>query len=606
MNNILNIYMSKLKMSSWVSSLSVLGLGLSLGLTSCSDLFDVDSEHIIYADEDHLHNATDTIYSVTGILDKLQAIADRTVLLGEARGDLMDVTDVTSADLRDVAMFNIGDDNKYNCPRDYYAVINNCNYFIAEADTSLKDNRNQYLFKREYAVVKAIRAWTYLQLVTTYGKVPFVTEPILTKEAAEREYPQYGIQEVCNYFINEDHLMDLVDLSYPAYGDIKRIDSRLLFFPIYVVLGDMNLWAGNYLEAAKCYYNYLITRNGSNSSYPTGIHWTRWMDLNWTSVIAGLSLSDESYSSSGELITMIPGDSIQSEGNYSELRSIFNSSSDNSYEVSLVPSDGMIELSESQIYCQAYMASSEVQILYAPQDLTNNMSGDLRLWNYWTHSESAYMTNGTRINHYQKISKYTTGNVHVYRRMLVYLRLAEALNRAGYPLFAFKILQTGVDKNVVRREILPAYPNSADSANIAFFEFPTASNRFVVYDPTSSSSSNMLGIHSRGCGYTMYNEYYTMPYDTAIVAGADSAAQQIAYQVKAVEDLIMDEEALELAFEGYRYYDLLRVALRREKEEPDYLSKHIQNRRAGAGTDIQADLMNKQNWFLHWNGQIGY
>ena len=51
--------------------------------TSCEDFFDQESENIIYSDKDHLSNWSDTVYSVTGILGKLQVIADRTILLGE-------------------------------------------------------------------------------------------------------------------------------------------------------------------------------------------------------------------------------------------------------------------------------------------------------------------------------------------------------------------------------------------------------------------------------------------------------------------------------------------------------------------------------------------
>ena len=107
--------------------ISLYGMG---SLVSCSDVFDVESNYISETDYDHIKTASDTIYSVTGILNSLQAIADRTILLGEVRGDLMSVTDVTDADLRNVANFNITDNNKYNTPADYYAVINNCNYFI--------------------------------------------------------------------------------------------------------------------------------------------------------------------------------------------------------------------------------------------------------------------------------------------------------------------------------------------------------------------------------------------------------------------------------------------------------------------------------------------
>ena len=105
--------------------------------TSCSDFFDQESDHIIFADQDHLNNAVDTIYSVTGIMDRMQALADRTILLGELRGDLVTVTDYAPADVRQIANFEVDDNNAYNVPRAYYAVINNCNYFIAKADTAL-------------------------------------------------------------------------------------------------------------------------------------------------------------------------------------------------------------------------------------------------------------------------------------------------------------------------------------------------------------------------------------------------------------------------------------------------------------------------------------
>ena len=231
MKRFIKRHISKRRVSFYITLLTLL-----FTLNSCSDFFDQDSTYIVDAKKDHLNNATDTIYSLTGILNKVQAIADRTILLGEARGDLMTVTDVTPADLRAVANFTIGDDNMYNNPLDYYAIINNCNYFIAKADLELKNSRNQFIFKKEYAEVKAIRAWTYLQLVTTYGRVPFVTEPIMTKEESERSYPMYDIKQVCNYFINEDNLSALVDEELPEelpnYGPIKSLPSKNFLFPI--------------------------------------------------------------------------------------------------------------------------------------------------------------------------------------------------------------------------------------------------------------------------------------------------------------------------------------------------------------------------------------
>lgn len=582
--------------------------GLGGLLTSCSDFFEQDSTYIIDAEKDHLNNATDTIYSLTGILNKVQAIADRTILLGEARGDLMTVTDATPADLRAVANFTIGDDNMYNNPLDYYAIINNCNYFIAKADIELKNNRNQFIFKKEYAEVKAIRAWTYLQLVTTYGRVPFVTEPIMTKEESERSYPMYDIKQVCNYFINEDNLQDLVDDEMPDYGIIKSLPSKNFLFPVRLVLADLYLWAENYYEAAKYYHDFIINRNGRNGIYPTTENSVVWASTDWdsgtdswtTSTFA--SRTEESTAIDNELITMIPMDSIPSEGHYSQLRNIFNSTTQNDYKVSLVPSNKIINLSESQVYCY----NDQGNVTYPTTTKVKEMTGDLRLSRAWETEKSVSLSTGGTYD-YQYIYKYQTKHVHVYRRTLVYLRLAEALNRAGYPRYAFQILSSGVNTEVLQDSIIPHY--RADSLKIMEdFNFPgtrlsSISSAYVANSSPYRDGNfevNTIGIHSRGSGFTPANEYYQMPYNPNIT----DPAEQLAWQQDKVEEMIIDEEALEFAFEGYRFYDLLRVALRRN--DPAWLEKKIQGRNGSAPSGVSVDLKDQNNWFLRWKGRIGF
>ena len=590
-----------MKLKSIIAPSLILG-SLMFAVTSCGDFFDQDSEQVIYADKGHLGNATDTIYSVTGILDKLQNLSDRTILLGELRGDLMDINSTTSSDLRDIALFQIGDSNVYNSPRDYYAVINNCNYFIAKVDTALKNNRNEYIFMREYAAVKAFRAWTYLQLVINYGRVPFVTEPILSKEEADRDHATKDIREVCDYLIAD--IAPYADIETPNYGEIRNTDSKLFYFPIYILLGDLNLWAGHYKEAAVAYYKYLSTRNGAESAYPTSINCSRWYNIgsNWQAINDSWSIDmfmSENMSQNGELITMIPGDSIPSEGNYSELRNIFNSSSDNNYKVSAQPSQRIIEISAAQKYCDVSYPAKKV--VYAPEGLQYLRTGDLRLFSIWNSPATGltFMSDGKIITDYSSLIKYSSRNVHIYRRTMVYLRLAEALNRAGYPRFAFQILKRGLNNSVIEEHVLPYYPES--EAWIRQFDFP---NLKYVLLSDYDADENTMGIHSRGSGRTDVNEYYEMPDDTL----ETDPAVRLDYQIEKVEDLIMQEEALEFAFEGYRFYDLMRVALRRN--DPSYLADKVYQRKGAENVGvmraaIRCDLTDTRNWYLNWNDKIG-
>ena len=580
-----------MKRLSYIIMLVLLG-GMSSLFSSCGDFLDQESERVIDAGKDHLNNATDTLYSVIGIMNKMQALADRTILLGELRGDLVDVQNNTSADLRDIANFNVQSDNQYNSPRDYYAVINNCNYFLAKADTALKNNRNEYIFRKEYAAVKAFRAWTYLQLVLNYGKVPFVTEPILNKNDADKTYETKDIKDVCNYFIND--IAPYADVETPTYGTIRGTDSKLMYFPIYILLGDLNLWAGNYREAALNYYKYISTRNGRNSAYPIGISRVAWSqnDSKWMmrQDSWGSNFQTESNSALSELITIIPGDSIPAEGNYSQMRNYFNSSENNDYKVSIVTSKGLRELSKDQKYCHLNSAN---EVMYAPTNLTGDQNGDLRLSSVVSEREGSNMGLLNIDGLIASNSKYQTRNVHIYRRTMVYLRMAEALNRAGFPRFAFAILKTGVNNSVMEDDILPYYPE--DEAYLKQFDFPTA--QYKLRTKAGNSDENTIGIHSHGSGWSELNDYYVYP-----------EADNLEAEENAVEDLIMDEDALEFAFEGTRFYDLMRVALRRN--DPSYLANKVYARRGADNTAevkslISVDLNNTSNWYLDWNGQLG-
>lgn len=581
-------------------------MAASLLMVSCGDFFDHESEYVIDANGSHINSASDTIFSVIGILKCVQKLSDRTVLLGEARADLVDITEATGSDLRDVAMFNIGSDNAYNSPRDYYAVINNCNYFIANADTALRNNRNEKIFLKEYAAVKGIRAWTYLQVALNYGRVPFVTVPVLTKEDADKSYPFVGISELCEWLIRD--ISPLADVELPGYGMIGDLDSRAMFFPINVLLGDLNLWAGHYKEAALCYYNYISKRNGPNSSYPISVNGVRWINTKtWSSIFnIWTSSFGNSYSDNGELITLIPGDSLVSEPGYSNLRNLFNSTSANDWKVSLTPSQAMQDISKAQMYCHAERNNSGYSVIYAPKTLAK-YNGDMRLETAWTHIENGAVvgSTGERLDLYQEMVKAQSRNVRVYRRTLVYLRMAEALNRAGYPRFAFQILSNGVNNRVIEDSVIPHY--RADSLWLRRFNFPNTEYVINTVDGYNGiiSNTNTQGIHSRGSGFTPMNEYYRMPYNDLIT----DSLEQIKWQQDKVEDLIVDEGALEFAFEGMRFYDLMRVALRRD--DPAYLADRVYRRRGDASATalrglIRADLYNPRSWYLDWNNSIGF
>jgi hypothetical protein len=72
---------------------------------------------------------------------------------------------------------------------------------------------------------------------------------------------------------------------------------------------------------------------------------------------------------------------------------------------------------------------------------------------------------------------------------------------------------------------------------------------------------------------------------------------------RAMQDLLLEEAALELAFEGNRWPDLLRTALRRKAVDPNYLANKIAAKfeakgDMGTAGAVRARLANEANWYL--------
>ena len=541
---------------------------------SCSDMLETSSDLVEYEKDNTLNHATDSVYSVLGILNKMQLIADRSVLLGEARGDLMTTTESASADLKRLAAFERNGDNKYNAVSDYYAVINNCNYYIAHADTSMQ-RRGRRLFIQEYAVVKAYRAWTYLQLVTAYGRVPLVTEPLMTeKDAREAVNGNYtDIAGICNFFI--DDLTPLVGVELPNFGTINNFNSQLFFIPIRALIGDLCLWAGRYEEAAQWYHEFLTYQDDPHPMNTTRSYWSSATDMTYPT-------TGYSVTSTDEVMSFIPMEERVFDGVVSDLPNIFNSTRETNYYFQLQPSAAMRRLSADQVYCFENKTDVRRDTLYAPKDglMDDLLIGDLRLYSSYTLRASGGKDEYSEDNSdRQTIKKIWTDRVPTSRLTMIYLRYAEALNRLGLPQSAMVVLKYGVCP-----EYFSEYVDSTEQAK---------AGNLIAFDRLVFRQANARGIHSRGSGDSQANAYYVLPQPATELA---TRQDSVDYQIPLVEDMIIDEMALEGAFEGYRFYDLMRVALRRG--DPSYLANPISRRAGEVDESLRALLMDTKNWYL--------
>lgn len=522
--------------------------------SACDDLMEVDSKRLISDEEYGLKSSGDSIYSMFGVLSQLQKLADSYVLLGELRGDLMEVTPESDKDLRDIYHFDIREGNKYVDIKNYYAVINNCNYIMQKIDTNAID-KGMKLQLRHYAAVSSIRAWTYMQMALNFGKVKYYKNPILTVADAEKQYPEMTLDELSDILIPELELIKNVPL--PSLGFIDSYYSNYSYFPVRFVLGDLYLWKGQYEKAAQSYYELMfnqrviIEKNNTSS----------WVAVNNT-------ISSEAYLywlrtftfSSGEVLTTITCPTEY--GQDYHLDTLNNQNR-------IAPTAVALNNWDSQTY---YLNEA------------SNAQGDLRKYGSIWYREQTVAPNAG--NSYKSESGYRyyifkykmyDQNVIVYRSSLLYLRYAEALNRLNKPRLAFAVLKFGLNStNLFNERIAPVSEKGAPLISYVNFN----DNRFI----------NNVGIRMRGLG-NMQNDttFYRLP---KLPAMTDS----ILY----VEDLIQRELALETAFEGNRFHDLMRITLRRMvngESDESYLADIVSAKYANPN-EMKQKLMNSDNWYI--------
>ncbi len=444
-------------------------LVLGTATVSCEDMFTADNTLVTTE-----LAPQDTLYQMMGIIKRMQKLADRTVLLGEVRADLVDVDPLhASADIQELAANNVSATNVYNQPSDYYAVINSCNIYLAYVDSMRNSQGTRKYFEKEILAAKCFRAWCYLELLKIYGDVPYIRTPILNSDNAE-EIVASGKKEGMVTIVT-DMINDLAnfraaenDELRQSYGDrtFNNIRYSQMVIPVRAMLAELYLWRGSYtgnqtdyINAIRMYHDY-FTFPGEEIN--TGRAKANWPSRD--SERPSTSDYNSNFLAASQCAGVLPMETSQYYGTVSKLRGVFCSLDSNNYYPAVVASQRAKDISKAQDYCQFLVEGGGLPEIYFREHDPNlyseykTMEGDLRLYsvsdgpdNVKDNSSNSH-ENSSYNNMYYLNRKYgttTNGNSYLpfvpyFRNNILYLHFAEALNRAGFPETAFAILKYGL------------------------------------------------------------------------------------------------------------------------------------------------------------------
>ena len=601
--------------------------GSAAALTACEDMFETDSDRQIF--DPALDQKTDSMFYTLGILKGLQQLADQYVMTGEMRGDLTATNSYTETDLRRLADFTADATNKYDSAYLYYRVINNCNYFIAHRDTSLRTGSRMVAIP-EYAEALAVRAWAYMQLAKNYGEVPFYTTPLVSIGEADSQHEMKDMQGICDALAPE--MMKFSGTPVPTYGSVsagvlnssdsdnpqeKNVESNLAMLPIDVVLGDLFLETHQYEQAARYYFNYLRTTNCvlEQAYVDLSESWLRIllkdkMPSSFNMTVSGFEWSRIfAINSNYDIVTYIPMAANMLRGCVTELPHYFGydfysttggaASSTARYlvERQIDASDAYLALSNSQEYYYTPTSAAGGSTVVRTAEL-----GDLRRY----HTVYPVLKNDSS---FSVMRKFNSANIPIYRVATVYLRLAEAINRMGYPDAAFAILKDGINDDLLTYVKTGEEEDDLEAGRYINPETATMLQTtipFLSAENVQTFEENW-GIHSRG---TYFTRGAFSPYQFNTIVGRkleELNAQSSVFNgqwtkadtIDAVEDIICDEMALELAFEGSRFGDLTRIARHKNRaglRGGDYGSRWLANKLAYKHPAVS--LLEERNWYL--------
>lgn len=599
-------------------------------MPSCKDFLDPDQDLNITRDKlfDDWYEYRAVAMGLYGLQQKL---VEQLVVLGELRGDLLTVTPNADADLVEVYNFQVSKTNKYADPTNFYKLISACNSFITQLKTKHPEVLDKKIavtnYDKLYGETLCMRAWAYFNAVRIYGKVPVIHESLTSVEEIEQYlnssstyvdnvhivFGQDGFHNDTTYnesitlqkqFYDEDMIIKIfskqLEEEVKAVGVNHYIDNNDKTWEVTVwntfawhsLLGQMYLTSGDLTKAAS-HLNAVAFTTSDNYRYQLD---QTFANASWMNIFTGIDSREH-------IFTLWFNKANQQQNDFQRL---FEPWAPHDYM--LKPTKTAIDLWETtwraynlivpdqtkpqltrldkeqrgipsdfyRGYGTSYLYVKNDEVLPANsylQMLLWKMDNDVRSYTSLMEGEDTivykYSVGRTRYDQDANFIVYRAGGIQLY--------LAEI-----YTWWAFE--QNGVVKTF-----------TSNALSIV--------NNGSNYDV--QSNRKQLGIRGRvGFNLGPYDgiqvgniNYIHNPYTNEVIGYTDLTGNLYAKQLY-LEELIMDERARELAYEGERFYDLIRVSKRRN--DPSFLAKKVSAKFPSSQRQAMFEkLKDEKNWYIN-------
>lgn len=523
--------------------LAACSVALTLMCSSCDKFFDINTDEIMLNDNNY--QKIGEVYSgFLGIASAFQDAADDYIVLSELRGDWVTPTSYAPMDFWEAYRYRTAADNELYNPSRFYRIILNSNDFLRSAVDFNQRNPNaipEKLYKGIIASAITYRTWAYLTIGKIYGEAVYYDYALADKTdlSAQHILPLDALVNELIYFMKNG--VDGVD----AWNDLA--------------------WSEIMGQNADDWYYMTVNPNVLMAELYL------WNNSPWDAATSALKAISSGLGTDGKPSTDKYKLSSFTGGSWKNMFSGAYSTIGNE-AFTAVPFD----YSKGQTnHLQYYFSNLDPNVYY----LTATTSRYVRMANEERYRSAILKTeNGNRVvakYHLDKKPYEWDNHIYIYRAADAWLMLAEALTFAGDFAQADTILNNGMKQ---------CWDGKKFNAP---FDSP-------IY--TSDLQKNE-GIRGRA-GATPKRLA-----DFVVDSLFTDETQLNARKIYVLDSLIAEETGLEMAFEGKRWYTLLRMA--RNLNKPEFLAEPVSGKFSSSeGNMYKMWLLEPKNWFIKYD-QLG-